>query len=883
MSNEKIIRDMMSKCKIYYDNLLISSEDVIKRFMDFFSMQFINEQKTTSFLFHTGSLCFDIVSLVSLMMVCFIYNLTSNDELLQTLDDGDIVLYNEERYHWNGIIKMKPSYKSSPQEYICLSQDPKGRNGGSKKYIPYENNKHLIKPYFGEAVATDGRGIRKSNSNRNEFLSYILGVAESDVPSIMNISVVVIADKNTFIDVCNHVRISYINGKSIHLTDVIPVSYYTSGGEEYQIGKNPAKTEAVIKVVNKVSTARELVLDKQCNNKVVGIMVTNTDMSVVTNSEFKDLIRRKSLKFSLVIGPYNSEVSNIVIDQHEDVNIFAFTKEILSTVSTNISTYNRLTLELNKQVKNILNHETNIAYVNGSWNWNEYKNLKDAIYAIKQSNWREDVKENFIKHSLGLINLYTSAFFPLEIMEKAIHNSIIKANVMLPMDRIQELISIGQQNISMKEQSTSVVQALLKMYCDMKTISNKEKVLMQILSENKDKKIALVFPKAYYSSIFYYYYNTGGEYNNVICTTANSFDNKENYELIIVVCDTNGKRFDPILCYSSSKIIVLLYECEVKLFKYKKRQNAIRERKLNARIKGLDYEKEVSAYNDDILYDLSYETIREYNDLEEYLENIEIFDLRKLIANSSSIRTNTSTAEVKYVGIFVTGEQILFSKNYKAVLYNSKSHKVTEISPDRLITGDTLVFTKRDDFTRNIVDMIIEQLVFQRKISKQIQDAIEKSLYWKAILKEYKERNYLSYRNIAQEMSRYGSTLQEMAIRQWLDDDSHIIGPRDIKTMEIIGRLTNDKYLQTDYKTIFDSCRIVRHFRREILSLIAQAINEKLSNKVPDPGSAFEVVYEHVDKLSEIMELENVYELDDTIYINSNMVNRPITEVEVIL
>ena len=76
---------------------------------------------------------------------------------------------------------------------------------------------------------------------------------------------------------------------------------------------------------------------------------------------------------------------------------------------------------------------------------------------------------------------------------------------------------------------------------------------------------------------------------------------------------------------------------------------------------------------------------------------------------------------------------------------------------------------------------------------------------------------------------------------------------------------------------------VVRHYRREILSLIAQAINDKLSNKQPVQGSAFEVVYENVEKLSETMELENVFELDDIATVNNTIVNRPISESEVLM
>lgn len=51
----------------------------------------------------------------------------------------------------------------------------------------------------------------------------------------------------------------------------------------------------------------------------------------------------------------------------------------------------------------------------------------------------------------------------------------------------------------------------------------------------------------------------------------------------------------------------------------------------------------------------------------------------------------------------------------------------------------------------------------------------------------------------------------------------------------------------------------------------------------PTPGSEFEIVFENVEKLSETIELGNIYELDETENVNSNLVNRPIIETEVMM
>ena len=99
--------------------------------------------------------------------------------------------------------------------------------------------------------------------------------------------------------------------------------------------------------------------------------------------------------------------------------------------------------------------------------------------------------------------------------------------------------------------------------------------------------------------------------------------------------------------------------------------------------------------------------------------------------------------------------------------------------------------------------------------------------------------------------------------------------------MGYIATITSDPYLLADVNGYFEACRGVRHERREILKWIANAINDKLRGFVPESGSVLEVVYNNVERLSETRELKDITELNESIEININLVNRPITETEV--
>ena len=882
MEARRAVCTVLEKCDFLYDDALLSKETIIRQYLDFFARQFDPAVKSVSFGFHTGSMCFDVVSVAALMVGCLAYGFSSNDEILEELKIGDMVLYQGERYRWAGIEKIDRKPGGVKKKYIILKQDGKGKNGEFTLTTPYENSKHLVRPYSGTSSLTDGRGIRKNVTNRNDFLSYVLGIKPSEVPTTFNLSVVVVADKNKFIDICRHLIIRYKGNKTVGITDVVPVSYYTGSEVPIQIGKNTSKAEPVIKVTSKISVARDLVLDRS-GNRVIGLMVTNMEASADGSAELKDLLRRKTLKFSSVIAPFDPKTCELAMEQYENANIFACTKEVLAGPHHKVKVSNKLTEELNRQISNILTCKKETILVDSSCSWKRFRTIKELLYQIKQSDWAGEDRDNFLLSSMALMNLFGTAFFSMRRMEDAVSAKEISPAVVSPEARITEIMDIATRTESMRERCSEIATGLLEMYSFIYDSSPKEDALVRYLQKYPNGKTVLIVPKAYYAEIFNKSYHK--RFPNVTCVTANRFDRHERYDRIVATGDIVGKRFDAVTCYTAPRITLFLYEYEERLFSFRKRKADNSENKLNARIQGLKVEEYVGSGLDkqSVAPDIEENIVHEFSDLDDYIASMGVFDIRKYASGSGNGGDNGNTAEVRFVGTFTTGEQILFSKYYTAVVFNRLEGAITETVPEKLRSGDILVFTRINDYTRNIVDQIFDQLMKEKKLSSDVQDAAEKAYYWKAALREYKDMNRLTYRAVTQELKKHGSTVQEMAVRQWLMDESHVIGPRTSKTMKTVAEVTGDPYLLRDPDGYFNACRIVRHYRREILSLIAQAINEKLSNRHPANGSAFEVVYKNVEKLSETMELENVFELEDKAVVNVRMVNRPISESEVLI
>ncbi len=877
MDNEKIVNSIVEKCEIYYQDSLVSGESIIEEYLRFFSKQFDNTKRSVNFAFHTGSLCFDVAAIAAVVIGCLAYDLSSNDDILQELEIGDMVLYKGERYRWGGI---KP-LDGSQTLYAVLTQDAKGKNGISIRNVPYERYKHLIKPYYGTSKETDGRGIRKAGTNRNNFISFVLGIPETDVPSTIDNSIVVLADKQQFIDICKNLRIVYGDGKFVVVTDILPVSYYSSTGEESQIGTNPSKAEAVIKVAGKISTARDLALDKS-GNRAIGLLVLNSGTVDIDSSEFNDTIRRKSLKFVHIMCGYSSKNIDFALEQHDDAGVFACTKEYLSEHSHEVCSANKLTEDLSKQIDNIVNHSVNYVNIAGGWSWNDFRQVKENLFALKQSDMPDESKENFILSSMVLIKLFTTSFFNMECLENAIAERRINSAVMSPKARLLELQEIATNAPYMQDVLLDIANKLDIMYNALYKSSPKGDALVSLLHENNNKRIAFVIPKAYYGDIFALLYSDEFGFENVSCITANRFNFNSPYDMIITVGDVVGKKFDSVDCYAASEIHVLLYEAEEKLFLRRKLKHEKAARKLNARIKGLGGEEYIQAIDSDKdENDIIHENIiTKFSDLDSYVESLGTFDIRRFTAYNTA-QGASLVSEIKYVGAFTTGEYILFSKYYSAVVFNQAEGETKETSPDKLVPGDILVFTKRNSYTQNIVDTIFEQLLTTHGADTFVIQAAEKASYWKSVLRDYKTKNNLSYRTLSKKLQNLGCTLQDVTIRQWLVDESHIVGPQDETVMKLIGILTDDPYICADPHGYFEACRAIRRYRRKILELISMAINEKLSNRLPSPGSVFEVVYDNIDKLAEFLEIDTISELDDDISVNSSLANRPIEESEV--
>ena len=876
VTNKQAFLRLMDKCDIYFEDSLISKERIIQKYAEFFASSFDEDTRSLLVTQHTGSVCFDVISFLITALGCLALNETDNEDVLCSLENGQYVLLKgKERCIWRGFATQdKKAFVAADfdtADYVILEQPDKQ----TTTYIP----KHLwntISPYNGASARTDGRGLRRVQPNRNDFISFLFDIPHSEIPSVIGVSTVIVADRDLFKRIADGLRIEYGDGKAISLLDLITASYYTSNLEEQQYGANPAKTEPILKIVSKVSAARDLVLDKS-GNKTVGFVVLGTNATMSGNSELSELLERKSLRFSVLTSSVDSDITQEVIKTQEEASIFVCTKEFLLQNSELPKVVNPLTVELDTQVEKIVNNEVSAIHVESAITWRDIKTLKGALSVIKRSDIRSEDKDEFIITAHALINTMLTAIFPLGHLNTAFMQHGFAERATAPETKLGELWKLANKPTELVEQFITVADTIDHLYHSVLSESPKYNMLVDLLNEHSGKKIAIIVPKTYYVDILI----ADNRINlpNTVITTANRFEPSDQYDVIISAGDFIGTRFNPLKCRSAADILVLLYDGETRFFLFKKREADAYEKSVNKRL-------EIEADSDDAgspVEDESEDVLRvisENIDLEDYIGAITAFDIHSFAGRVSADSDNVPTTDIYAVGHFISGDRAFFTRYYQAVVFNRDSGTVIEKDVDSLVPGDILVFAKRDDNTKNMVDYIYDRLQRTGRLTSKVIDATEKAEYWKLVLREYREANGLSYRGLTQQLRENGLAIQEVSVRQWLIEESRIVGPREENTLAKIASLTGDPFLLEDAHAYFLACELVRKQRKNILKLIGKAITDKLTGALPANDELLQFIFENVDSLSEIIELDDIFTPDKSVYLPAALTNRPISETE---
>ena len=870
------IQDVMSKiiknCDVCIEGNVISKELLIKTFVNFISSTIEEKEHNVGIVLHTGSICFDVIILAYAAISDVIYNRTSADDIIASLIPGDSVLYSvgknntkKQRCVFKGVVPNPYKEKSEERDLTILLE----QGNGVRNYVPH----HLwnrVAPYFGNSTSMDGRGIRRESGKRRKFFNYVLEMPEDDIPQTTDTSTVVVMSRKKADRLVNDLTFCF-DGTEIKLTELVTVSYFTEGKREYPYGRNPSKSEPVIKLTGKVSVARELLLGKN-GNKNIGLIVFDEDTYRRGESEIHELFERQSLQYVYLCMNLDAKNSGTLIENYDNANLFACTREFLQANSCAPIRINQYTKQMDDQINAIVNKKVTTTIIQGFVDWEKYRAFKKAVSFIKESEYQSDEKQDFIIQSYSLMSLFMTAPFSISLLEELIDMGIVD-NVEKPKLRLDKLIQTADTFPGvLKESADLVVRALENAYLELYDGTPKEISLAKMIKENLQKKILIVTPKAYFAEVIKRTMEARGieKSANIKFTTKNRFDNRHLYDLIVDVGNVSGERFDSLRCCSSYEINILLYECEKHQYEKKVRDAKKAEHILNKRSKIFvndDYVSECAEIDEKELQEVNIID----DEILEYIEWAPIND----IYNSSGDAEGKSMAEIIARARFDSGEVAAFTKNYKAYVLdeNEAENSVKEVPASSLTEGDIIVFTRSTSKTRDIVDELLNYMIKNNLVSSEVRDDYYKSKEWKKSLIDYMKKTKNNPKNIASKMISNGIEVQEMTIRGWLDEESHIVRPQKIDSIQQIAIITGDDKLFDSAKDCFAAGGKIYKIRRKILKAIGQAILGEITGKTND--SITSIVADQLKDAAVILQIEKISFVECEVPINK--INRPIT------
>ena len=864
-----IMINSLNKYDVYYRDELLSKEHLLQAYAEFLASSFCKEKHNLQIVLHTGSKCFDIFTVLISALSNLVLNETTSGDVVCSLNLGDKVLYKKKRYHFGGIIE---NIGGLDGKFAILKVSDTDKTYAPEKLWIY------IEPYYGSSEQMDGRGIKKGKSKRFDFINKVFNYDKTAISGVVDSSAVVVMPREKANDIINNIKISYDGNKHVNLLDIITVSYFTDEGESCYSG-NPSRTEPVLKITNNISVARDLVISKG-ENKIIGLSVLDADIIERGKTELPELVNRRSLTYVILACNIDAGCCTRFIREANEPNVFPCTKKFLQANNYNLQTETKLTKELYTQADTIVNNEINIIISTTNVTWNEYKELKRALYAIRNSDILSEYKDNFLKYAYSLLNLFLTAVFSLETMEKLINQNILY--IESPQERINKLHVYSEKFYDIyKDKAKIIIDQLSDMY--LKTIDTcpKEQLLIKHLKENNTKKIALIVPKAYYSDIV----KANGlqeimsSPKMLIVSTPNRFDKSQIYDEIITSGDVSGRHFNTFRCSTAKAIYAILYDFEQTMFNFRYKNAKEVEKLFNDQSytpvdSKNDYDKLI--YDDDSISDKEIQELEVSEfELAEYVSRINDLAAIQKISLAKGNTTSATTSVVR-LGTFLDEHKIFFTKAYKAYVFDSENESVNEVSVGNLSSGDTLIFTHNTSYTKDIVDVILNQLIETNNVDAIITEAYEKSKYWKEVLHDYMKMYNLGYGDISRKMKELSASRTSQAVRSWFDEDAHIVGPNELKVFQSIAELTKDEFLLDDFESFYKSCRIIRRIRGEILKLIGKTIINKLCGQLSENDMLQKMISEHMDNLAVMLQLDTVTDINE-IQIPINMANNPIT------
>lgn len=851
------IKIVFSRCSIIINSIECPLPPILYDNANFL-MDTLTQERSRSVCYHAGTDFLTIVASIIMGLCCLVGDKTTPEEVVRNLNAGDYVIYNGSRGIFSGFDENGRAIVKQIKQALPLIN-----------YIPVSRF-HLIKPYHGEATSLDGRGIRGIPAQKRDFLSYLLGVDKSELPAEISYSVIIVTDRSVSDYVMKNTILKVPSGESLPLGSLFSAAYYTEN-DIYHYAGNIAKSDPVIKFTSKVSVARELIIEDD-RKGIIGLAVCGRNALESGESELVSLFGRRSLPHICIIDRINSWDASKLIERFPETQLFAWTKPVMEQyvvggrnfVDTSEVSISR---KLTKIIDDICESKVQTVPCGSPISTEQYFGVRKALWQIAKFDYSDPEKERFVIIGFSLLKLFTQSIVSMQQFEKQIARGAITARA--PSDQLKELDSIADGfGGLLSEYMAIVVDGLTSFFSSIEYNNRKFDYLLNCLMESTSiDQFTVIVPKESYALSFIACFSSKDKYilKRMKFAVSERFNIESAADTVISISAFSSKHFNPYYNIGRN-ISILTYDHEKpalsNLYYIAKKPESLYSVKNAAEQLVHTKQMEKLPPQEDYID----------TELEAYINQVVINNA--IFTAESNAGTGHNMVPICRIVLFESGQKAFLTKFYVAYLLDETAETVVERSVSDLQQGDYLIFKNFGEQAGDIVDELLQKLIANQDSSMALSEAYELSKRWKRILKEYMCSQGLSFRDVSDKLADLGHKKHEVTIRSWLNEEAHIVGPRDEDSFVAIALITGDKDISDNPQKYWNACGVIRSTRVRILRYIGMNIINSMGRRHKQADELLATIIGDVSELASLLRIESIVE-PTNLNMPANIVNRP--------
>lgn len=873
--------NLISKVDICFRGELISNEEVMKIEKNFLMEAYKNDGvHKTLFIQHTGSYYYDALALAVASLALIYLDEAEATDVINEIKEGDLVTYKSKRWIYSGTAELY-----GIERYVL-----KDDKGGTTYLL--ESSMCDVSPYNGKSTKLNGLGIGKSKSRRTDFLKKVAKLNGNEIAASPSQSVVLLIDNHRFDELLNNISICH-EGEYYQLLDLVTASFFTDNNELRKRG-NANNNEAMLKATLSIDKAREMVKDKH-GNDIVGLLVFDEKTYKKYGLDLEEVLYRKKLPYSLLVTKLSMDSwIRAQLENDQDIIVLPFTAEYLKTINAKTKNLNNADLnntsqELHKFHEELMCAcwgESRLHYVDSTFSWKDFKRVKENIAFVINNCLESQKVMDFCRWAYATLKLFNNAIFTFEEYETLSYGYKEMRDFVLPSAQIESFKEdISNFPMAVKRQSCTIIDYIEHKYEEFKKFNPKREAFREAMKDLENTKMLIVVPSMRYKPFAERFYpkTWNAILNNkydVVTESQLQKTDLSNYTDIYYLSLLNTSKYNPFDNVFLTSVDILLYDTQLRLYNSLYCEFIDYKKILNSR--AYVYEYALEEFEDNSQgYIIAAEDEQEVKFEDEYKIDNEIQQsFMKLFLQNERYQSQRVSDMDNYserfleayrYASFITGENIIFTKGYTAYVVDIDKQSVIEKKVDDIKEGDQLLFTINDDRTKDIVD---ELLIGIAEKNPEIHRCYKLVQSWKENCRRYRYENGITYNQLSKEFTRNGYSAQPQVIRSWLDEQSHIVGPKQEDAFEYIKKVFGEECLPEMYTEYAIATKQIRSIRVKILKMIEKAV---ISDNIEfeDNTSMFEGLNSRIQEIAMIKQIDHI-ETIEPFNIAGYRANKPI-------